>query len=82
MSGRMILGLVISISGIIFSAFYFFWASSGKSPTFNDIVEEIAREKRKLNEDYTAKEVKEVWQVVSFLMLVGFIIAFIIVIVN
>lgn len=82
MSGNMIAGLAITIFGSIFSVFYLFWASSGKSPTFNDIMEDIARRRRRYNKEFTVKDVQAYWQVVAFIMLIAFIIGLIIVIVN
>jgi hypothetical protein len=82
MSGRMIFALLLTLSGIIFSGFWFFWASSGKSITFNGIMEEIAREKRKSSEGYSAEEVREWWRIGSFIMLVGFTVALVMTIVN
>ncbi|HYE10693.1 MAG TPA: hypothetical protein VEF53_10990 [Patescibacteria group bacterium] len=82
MSGRMIFGLLLTLSGVLFSGFWFFWASSGKSTTFNGIMEEIAREKRKSYEGYLAEDVREWWRIGSFIMLLGFTIALVMTIVN
>ena len=78
----MIFGLVLSLSGILFSCFWLFWASSGKSETFNGIMEEIAKSKRKYDKDYTVENVKEIWHIVGFILLVGFAFALIITITN
>lgn len=82
MSARMIEGLFLSISGIIISSFSFFYISSGKSKIFNRIMEDIVKERRKYNENYTSKDFRETFQAISFFMLIGSIFALIVTIVN
>jgi len=69
--------LILSLSGLLFSGFWLFWASSGRSKTFNEIMEEIAKSKRKYDKDYTVENVKEIWRIVGFFLLLGFAFALI-----
>ena len=75
---QLLIGLIVCFLNTIFGAFWFFWASSGRSNTFNSIMDSIAKSKRSMDKNYSAENVKEVWQAFGFFFMIGSGILFII----